>query len=169
MVEKLADDGVEPKPAIIEASGDVKPTVNVNLKVKIPFQAQIEEKPKPVPIGVAKVRGNEGDTASFFLTNERWREKDDLLGWVRRQAERAGFTISIDKSSLKIKVQHWRCNVKGMTNTIHQRRGRNQTFKAWAQGNVNVRLGCVVYLIRIQMIGGLQCLVEFTTMSCRQS
>jgi len=38
-----------------------------------------------------------------------------------------------------------------------------------AQGNVNVRLGCGVSLIRIQIIGGLQCLVEFTTMSLRQS
>ena len=41
MVENVADDDVEPKPAIIEASGDVKPTVNVKLKVKIPFQAHI--------------------------------------------------------------------------------------------------------------------------------
>ncbi|AES79360.1 hypothetical protein MTR_7g064870 [Medicago truncatula] len=81
MVENVADDGVEPKPAIIEASGDNKPTVNVKLKVEIPFQAYIEEKPKPVPTDVAKLR-----------------ERDDLFGWVRRQAARAGFTISIDIS-----------------------------------------------------------------------
>jgi len=53
MVENVTDDDVEPKPAIIEASDDVKPTVNVKLKVKIFFQAHIEEKPKPVPTGVA--------------------------------------------------------------------------------------------------------------------
>jgi len=56
MVDNLAGDGVEPKPAKIEASGDAKPTVNVKpFKVKIPFQAnigKIEEKPKHVPIGV---------------------------------------------------------------------------------------------------------------------
>jgi len=66
IVENVADDGVEPKPAIIEASGeasfDVKPTVNVKFKVKIHFQAHIEEKPKLVPTGIAKLR----DTASFF-------------------------------------------------------------------------------------------------------
>ena len=62
----MADYGVEPKPAIIEASGYVKPTVNVKLKVKILFQAHIEEKPKPVPTCVAKVRDIEVDTASFF-------------------------------------------------------------------------------------------------------
>jgi len=48
--------------------------------------------------------------------------------------------------------------MKGVVNTNHQRRGRNQTLKARAQGNVNVRLGCGVSLIRIKMIGGLQCL-----------
>jgi len=35
----------------------------------------------------------------FFTTNERWKDREELLGWVRRQAARAGFTISIDKSS----------------------------------------------------------------------
>jgi len=64
MVENVADDGVEPKPAKFEASGvgvgfgvasgDVKPTKDVNFKVKIPFQAQIvhnQGNPKPVPTG----------------------------------------------------------------------------------------------------------------------
>jgi hypothetical protein len=129
MVENMVDDGVEPKPAKIEASDEasgvgvgsgvasdvVKPNVNVKLKVKIPFQAHIghieekhkqvptghiEEKPKPklVPTGV---RGVEVYTGSFLTTNERWREREYLLGWVRRQVARAEFTISIDKSSLK--------------------------------------------------------------------
>jgi len=93
------DDGVEPKSAIIEASVDVKPTVEVKVNVKIPFQAYIEEKPKPTD--VAKLRDYEVNTASFFLTKNRWRERDDLLGWIRRQAARAGFTISIDKLSIK--------------------------------------------------------------------
>ena len=52
MVENVVDDCVEPKPAIIEASGeasvDVKPTVNVKFKFKIPLKAHIEEKPKSV-------------------------------------------------------------------------------------------------------------------------
>jgi len=41
MVENVADDGVDRKLAIIDASGDVKPTVNVKLTVKIPFQLLI--------------------------------------------------------------------------------------------------------------------------------
>jgi len=95
----VTGDDVEPKPAKIEASGDVKPTVNVKpFKIKIPFQVNIGkiEEPKPVPISVVcKVR----ETVSFFTTNARWREREELLGWVRRQGERAGFTVCIDKSS----------------------------------------------------------------------
>jgi len=55
MVDNVAGDDVEPKSVKIEASGDVKPTVNVKpFKVKILFQANIGkiEEPKPVPIGV---------------------------------------------------------------------------------------------------------------------
>jgi len=59
MVDNVAGDDVEPKPAKIEASevgsSDVKPTVNVKpFKVKIPFQANIGkiEEPKSVSIGV---------------------------------------------------------------------------------------------------------------------
>ena len=55
-----------------------------------------EGKPKPVPTSVHVIEVN---TGSFFTTIERWRDLEELLGWVRRQAARAGFTISIDKSS----------------------------------------------------------------------
>jgi len=62
MVDNVAGDEVEPKPAKTEAFddgsgesfGDVKPTANVKpFKVKIPFQAHIDksEEPKLVPIG----------------------------------------------------------------------------------------------------------------------
>jgi len=85
---------VEPKPAKMEASGDIKPTIDVKLKVKISFQTHIghiEEKPKPVPTGHIEekpkpksaptgVRGIEVDTGSFFTTNEKWGEREHLLG-----------------------------------------------------------------------------------------
>jgi len=119
MVENVVEDAVEPKTGKNKSSGvgvgsdvascDVKPTKQVKLKVKIPFQAHIvhnqarpvptsnfEEKRKPVPTGVRVIQEN---TGSFFTTNERWKDREELLGWVRRQAARAGFTISIDKSS----------------------------------------------------------------------
>jgi len=97
MVENVANDFVEPKPGKIEASGvpsgDVKPTKDVKFKVKIPFQAHIiynqakpvptgnfEVKPKLVPTGLRVIEIN---TRSFFTTNERWKDQEELLGWVR--------------------------------------------------------------------------------------
>jgi len=74
MVDNVTGDDVEPKSTKNEASGDVKPTVNVKpFKVQIPFQARIGkiEEPKPVHIGVVC---ESCDTASFFTTNARWRE-----------------------------------------------------------------------------------------------
>jgi hypothetical protein len=58
----------------------VKPTVNVKpFKVKIPIEARIGkiEEPKPVPIGIV-CEGR--DTASFFITNARWKERQEC--WV---------------------------------------------------------------------------------------
>ena len=66
MVENVADDGVEPKPARIEAFDDDKSIANVKLKVKSPFQTHIEEKPKLIPTCVAKLHGYKVDTTSCF-------------------------------------------------------------------------------------------------------
>jgi len=104
MVENVVEDAVEPKPGKNKssgeasgvgvgsgvASGDVKPTKQVEFKVKIPFQAHIvhnqarpvptgnfEEKPKLVPTGVRVI---EEKTGSFFTTNERWKDREELLG-----------------------------------------------------------------------------------------
>jgi len=117
----VASDEVEPKPAKNEAFGDgsnegsddVKPTVNVkSFKVKITFQARIGkiEEPKSVPISVV-CKGR--DTTSFFTTNARWRERQELLDWVRRQGVRAEFSVCIDKSVIKrpyLTMQCERCN-----------------------------------------------------------
>jgi hypothetical protein len=43
MVENVTDDGIEPKSATIEASGDVKSTANVKLKVKIHFKLTLKK------------------------------------------------------------------------------------------------------------------------------
>ena len=81
MVDNVAGDDVEPKPAKNEASGDVKPTNKVKpFKVKISFQAHIGkiEEPTAVPIsGVCKVR----DTASFF-DNKCKMERARRVTWL---------------------------------------------------------------------------------------
>jgi len=106
MVINVADNGVEPKPAKIEASdeassigvgsgvasNDFKPTKDVKFKVKIRFQAHIDHnqvKPKSVPTGnfdekpqlvPTGVRVIEVNIETFFTTNERWRDQEELLG-----------------------------------------------------------------------------------------
>lgn len=62
MFESMVDDGVEPKPAIIESSIDVKHTIEASIDVKISTQASVEEK----PIGVLRLDDNEVNTVSFF-------------------------------------------------------------------------------------------------------
>jgi len=122
MVDNGAGDDVEPKPAkkegsgdaSDEGSGDVKPTVNVKpFRVKILFQARIGkiEEPKPVPIGVV-CEGR--DTASYFTTNARWRERQELLDWVRRLGAKDGCGVSIDKSVIKRSYLTMQCERSGI-------------------------------------------------------
>ena len=70
--------GVKPKPPIIEAFVDVKPSI----------EACVEAKSS----GVSKLLDNEVNTASFFSTKDRRRVREDMLGWVHRQASKVGFT-----------------------------------------------------------------------------
>ncbi|AES61098.2 hypothetical protein MTR_1g075860 [Medicago truncatula] len=79
-------------------------------KLKSVPTGNFEEKPKPVPTGVHVIQVN---TGSFFTTNERWKDREELLGWVRRQAGRAGFTISIDKSSTIVPYMTMPCERSG--------------------------------------------------------
>jgi len=129
MVDNGAGDDVEPKSAKKEASGDasgdVKLTVNVKLfRDKIPFQARIGkiEEPKPVPISVV-CEGR--DTASYFTTNARWRERQELLYWVRRQGVRAGFGVCIDKSVIKRSYLTMQCERSGIYRPPKMRKKSN--------------------------------------------
>jgi len=111
MVENVVDDGVEPKPAIIESSVDVKYTIDTLIDVKISTQASVEEK----STGVSRLHDNEVNTASFFsFIYDRWKDRDDLLGWVCRQVAKAEFTISIDKSSIKNSILTLHCERSGV-------------------------------------------------------
>ena len=87
MVDKVADDDVEPKPAKKEGSGegsgDVKPSFNFKpFKVQIPIQARIGkiQEPNPVPTGViCEAR----DTTSFLQQMQDGEsEKSYLLGFA---------------------------------------------------------------------------------------
>jgi hypothetical protein len=49
---------------------------------------------------VVPLDANEVDTAHFFSEDVKWKDRDDLLNWVRHQENRAGFRIVIHRSNL---------------------------------------------------------------------
>jgi hypothetical protein len=64
----------------------------------VKVEASVKVKPLRVNYGVSNLRDNEVDTSHFFSSQDTWNDNDQLLGWVRRQANRAGFTVVIKKS-----------------------------------------------------------------------
>jgi len=186
MVENVAEDGVEPKPGKNKASGKAsgvgsdegKPTNDVKVKVKILFQVEahivnnqaklvptgnFEENRRPVPIGVRVIEAN---TGSFFTTIERWKDREELLGWVRRQVARAGFTISINKSSTITPYMTMQCEKSGEYKPPKMRKKLKLEGTGTRKCNCPFRLKCFFDKKKLK-IGGLQCYVEFTTMIWR--
>jgi len=113
MVENMMDDGVELKPAIIEAHVDfiVKPTIEASIEVKIFNQASTEVK----PTGVSKLRDNEVNTALFI--SQMIEGESEMICLVRfiNKRQRVGFTISIDKSNIKNPMLKLQCFVAFLT------------------------------------------------------
>jgi len=99
MPENAEDDPGETKPNLVEKSGDVKPP-KVEAKRNIGGASVHVEASKYVNFGVLPLHANEVDTARFFSDDIKWKDRDDLLNWVRRQANKAEFTIVTQRSSL---------------------------------------------------------------------
>lgn len=152
----------------------------MKFKVKIPFQVEahivhnqakpvptgnFEEKPKPIPAGVRVIQVN---TGSFFTTNERWKDREELLGWVRRQAGRVGFTISIDKSSTIVPYMTMQCERSGEYKPPKTRKKPKLEGMGTRKCNCPFRLKCFFERKKKHKNSGLQCFVEFTTMTWRQ-
>ncbi|KEH27055.1 hypothetical protein MTR_6g084740 [Medicago truncatula] len=91
-IDKVENAGDDP--------GDRKPRVVDSIKVEAPakVEASVKVAASSVNYDVWKLRDNEVDTTHLFLTRDTWKDKDEFLGWVRRQANRAGFTIIIRRS-----------------------------------------------------------------------
>ncbi|AES97825.2 hypothetical protein MTR_5g060540 [Medicago truncatula] len=74
-------------------------TVNpgeVEASVKVESSVKLED--SSVNTRVWKLRENKVDKTNFFSGRETWKDKDELLGYVLRQANRAGFMIIIKRS-----------------------------------------------------------------------
>ena len=84
----------------VENVGDRKPRVVDSIKVEAPIkvEASVKVEASSVNSDVWKLCDNEVDTTHFFSTRDTWKDKVELLGWVRRQANRAGFTVIIRRA-----------------------------------------------------------------------
>jgi len=94
MVVNADDDPVEIKPIFVDNFGDVKPS-KVEVKPNIDGASVLVETSLYVDSSVVPLDANEVDTAQFFS-----KKLNDLLNWLCRQANRAGFTIIIRRSNL---------------------------------------------------------------------
>lgn len=100
MVKNAKDVPGETKENFVENSGDVKPP-NVEAKTNIDGASVHVEASKYVGgSGVLPLQPHEVDTAKFFSDDVKSKNRDELLEWVRRQANKAGFTIVTQRSSL---------------------------------------------------------------------
>lgn len=73
--------------------------LSIPLRLKLPLRSKLPlVEASSVNSDVWKLCDNEVDTSHFFLSRDTWKDKDELLGWVRRQANRAGFKVIIKRS-----------------------------------------------------------------------
>ena len=116
MVDNVAGDDVEPKPAKNEASDDASGVGSGNvkpLKSKYHFKLTLV-KLKNLQQYLSVVFAKFATPPHFLTTNARWREREELLGWVRRQGERVGFNVCIDNSILKRPYLTMQCERSGI-------------------------------------------------------
>uniref|UniRef100_A0A494G8Q3 Uncharacterized protein n=1 Tax=Solanum lycopersicum TaxID=4081 RepID=A0A494G8Q3_SOLLC len=100
MVENAEDVPGETKQNFVENSGDVKPP-KVEAKPNIDGAfVNVEASKYVAGSGVLPLQAHEVDTARFFSDDVKSKDRDELLEWVRRQANKAGFTIVTQRSSL---------------------------------------------------------------------
>ena len=99
MVENAEDDLGETKPNFVEISRDVKPP-QIEAKPNIDEASVDVETSKYVDFSVLLFHANEVGTTRFFSDNIKWKDREDLLNWAHRQANKVGFTIVTQRSSL---------------------------------------------------------------------
>ncbi|KEH25372.1 hypothetical protein MTR_6g018990 [Medicago truncatula] len=100
MVENAEDVPGKTKPNFVEFSGDVKPP-KVEAKSNIDGGSVHVEASKYVSgSGVLPIQAHEVDTARFFSDDVMSKDREELLEWARRQANKAGFTIVTQRLSL---------------------------------------------------------------------
>ena len=111
MVENADDDPVETKHSFVDYSGEFKPPeVEASVDVKpnidetfVHIEASLNVDVLHVNSGVSQLGVNEVDTAHFFSSQVSWKDRDDMLSWILRQANKVRFTVVIQRSSITTK------------------------------------------------------------------
>ena len=102
MVENVVDDGVEPKPAIIEASVYVKNSTQTTVEAKA--------------TGVFKLHDKEVNTALFFTNDRRESEMFCLVDFVDKQQGRDLLYLKINLELKKNPILTLQCERSGVYN-----------------------------------------------------
>ncbi|KEH36976.1 hypothetical protein MTR_2g026605 [Medicago truncatula] len=132
MIENAEDVPGETKLNFVKISGDVKPP-KVEAKSNIDG-ASVHVKASKYVGGssVLPLQAHEFDIASFFSDNVKSKDREELLEWARRQANKAGFTIVTQRSSLINPMFRLVCERSG----AHKVPKKNQSMRERAQENV---------------------------------
>jgi len=148
MVENAEDVPGETKPNFVEISGDVK-LPKVVVKPNNDGASVYVEASKNVDSGVLPLHAHKVDTARFFPDDVKWKDREELLEWARRQANKAGFTIVTQRSSLVNPMLCLVCERSG----AHKVSKKNRSMRQRAQENVGACSWLVDILVGKQMNG----------------
>jgi len=81
MVENADDDPSDRKPSVVDS---VKVEAPIKVETSVKVEASIKVEASSVNSDVWKLHDNEVDMPHFFSTRGTRKDKDELLGWVRR-------------------------------------------------------------------------------------
>jgi len=143
----MVDDPGETKPNFVKIFGDVKPPKAV-VKPNIDGASVHVEASKNVDSGVLPLNAHEVDTARFFSNDVKWKDREELLEWARRQANKAGFTIVTQRSSLVSPMLCLVCERSGAHKVLGK---KNRSMRQRAQENVGDCSWLVDILVGKQM------------------
>jgi len=85
----------------------------------------------------------------FFSDDVKWKDREEFLEWARRQANKAGFTIVTQRSSLINPMLRLVCE----SSEAHKVPKKNRSMRQWAQENVGSCSWLVDILVGKQMNG----------------
>jgi len=148
MVENVEDVSRKTKPNFVKISRDVKPP-KVEAKPNIDGASVHVEASKYVDFGVLPLLTHEVDTTRFFSNDVKCQDREELLEWARRQANKEGFTIVTQRSSLINPMLRLVCERSG----AHKVPKKNRSMRQRAQENVGDCSWLVDILVRKQMNG----------------